>query len=209
MPLDPDSLNGRIRAVASRLVRFELGIVAISVLAGLVSARLLLPAIALASAFWLVRWLADGRLSVRTPGDWAIALLILMIPVTVWATPVPDVTRSQVYQLLLGMLLYYAVANWTTSSTRLRWIIGGMMLASLALVLLAPFTVHLQRAGPALALFEAFQRQLPPRLSDTINPNVLAGALVLLLAFVAGVLLFGWTQLRGPVRVLGEAPPCA
>jgi putative inorganic carbon (hco3(-)) transporter len=193
----------RARAFARRLARYELGVVTILVAAGLVESRLLLPAIILTSAFWVVRWLADGHLSVLTPGDWAILLLVLMIPVTLWATPFPDVTRAQVYQLALGILFYYAVANWVTSSIRLQWIIGGVMLASLGLVLLAPLTVHLDHAGSALTLFRAVQGQLPPSLSDTINPNVLAGTLVVLLPFVGGVLLFGWGQLSRPVRALG------
>jgi putative inorganic carbon (hco3(-)) transporter len=200
---DDRQLIDRTRAVARRLVRFELGVVAILVIASLVSSRLLLPAIILTSAFWLVRWLTDGRLSVLTPGDWAILLLVLMLPVTLWATPLPDVTRTQVYQLLLGILFYYAVANWATSSIRLQWIIGGFMVASLALVLLAPFTVYLKHGGPTLTLFDVFQRRLPPTLSDTINPNILAGTLVVLLSFVGGLLLFGWRELRWPARALG------
>jgi putative inorganic carbon (HCO3(-)) transporter len=204
-PSDEDrrGLIDHIRALARWLVRFELGIVTFLVIASLIALRLLLPAIILSSAFWPVRWLAHGRLSVRTPGDWAVLALVLMAPVTLWTTALPDVTRTLVYQLLLGILFYYAVANWTTSSIRLRRMIVGIMLASLALSLVAPFTVQLQFAGPALGTFQGFQRLLSPSLSETINPNILAGTLVVLLTFVVGVLLFGWRLLRWPVRLVG------
>ena len=102
--------GGRIRtAAAATTAAVELWLVALLVAAGIVSTRALLPGVILAAAFWPVRWLSTGRPSVRTPGDWAVALLVLMIPVTLWATALPEVTRPEVLRLLMGIALYYAI----------------------------------------------------------------------------------------------------
>ena len=101
--------------------------------------RLLPVALVVAACFWLVRWLAYGRPTVRTPGDWAIGLLVVMIPVTLWATALPEVTRPEVLRLLMGLALYYAVANWAGSTARLLLVAAGLAAAGLALAALAPF----------------------------------------------------------------------
>ena len=115
---------GRMRGLAAVLVGFEIWAVALCVAAGVLSTRALPVTLGVAVCFWVVRWLATGRLSVRTPGDWAIGLLLLMIPVTLWATELPDITRTRVLQFLTGVALYYTVVNWG----RLRWLALGQTL---------------------------------------------------------------------------------
>ena len=84
--------------------------------AGVLSTRALPIALGMVAFFWFVRWLATGRLSVRTPGDWPVALLALLVPVMLWATALPEITRPPVYRLLTGILLYYAVVNWAEAA---------------------------------------------------------------------------------------------
>ena len=146
-----------------------------------------------AAAFWPLRWLANGRLSVRTPADWGIAVLLLMIPVTLWATALPDTTLVQVYRLLTGIALYYVIANWAATPVRMVWIVAGLILAGLAFAGLAPFSVVWPTGKlpfiPA-ALFERFSVLL----ADSVHPNVLAGNLVILMPFALSALLFGLPQ---------------
>jgi hypothetical protein len=82
--------------IARRLASFELWAVALAVAASIASKRLLLPALVVTAHFWPIRWLAYRRLSVRTAGDWAASGLLLMIPVTLWATALPESTRTGV-----------------------------------------------------------------------------------------------------------------
>ena len=153
-------LRERIRTAAARLAAIELWPVALLVVAGIVSARALLAGVILSAAFWLVRWLATGRPTVRTPGDWAIALLLLMIPVTLWATALPEVTRPQVLRLLTGVALYYAAANWGSSIRRLHGLAIGLVAAGLTLAVLTPFLGGLPATGK-LSFIPTLAARLP------------------------------------------------
>lgn len=63
---------GLVRTMAVRLATFEIWPVALGVAAGAALTRALPVALALAGCFWIVRWVAYGRPSVHTPGDWGI-----------------------------------------------------------------------------------------------------------------------------------------
>ena len=180
----------RIRKIALRFVDLEIWVIALAVAASFVYTRFLPVAVGVAVAFWPVRWLAYGRISVRTPVDWSIALLLLTIPVTLWATALPETTLPQVYRLLTGIALYYAIANWASTTRRLYWIIAGLILTGLALAAIAPFSVIWPTGKlPFLpvGLFERFRMLV----SDSVHPNVLAGNLVILMPFALAATLFG------------------
>ena len=83
-----------VRKIAIHLTTLELPILALLTIGALGVERLLPVALLGAAFFWPVRWLAHGRLTVRTPGDWPVGLLVMMVPVTLWATALPEVTRS-------------------------------------------------------------------------------------------------------------------
>ena len=188
-------MRKRIQSTAALLASFEIWVVAPVVVASIASARALPIAVVVAGIFWAIRGLASGQLSVRTPADWGIALLVLMLPITLWATPLPDTTRPNVYRLLIGIALYYAIVNWTISRARVRRLMNGMVLGGLFLALSVPFTVH----SPASKL-----RFIPTSLyahfsllvSDTVDPNIIAGFLLILLPSAITILLFAWRHLH-------------
>ena len=194
-------MMAQARTTAASFATVEICAVALLVAAGTVSTRVLPYAVAIAVLFWPLRWLATGRLSVRTPGDWPVGLLLLLLPVTVWATALPDVTWPLVWRLALGVALYYAIANWARTVSRLR--VLGFALAGLGLLLAlsAPVTVQWFGAVKLLFIPEAIYRRLPLLLGDPIHPNVMAGALVLLLPLVLAPLLFDWRGLRWGERL--------
>ena len=193
---------GRIRAPAAVLAGLEIWAVALCAAAGVLSTRALPVALGVVALFWLVRWLTTGRLSIRTPGDWAIGLLLVMIPVTLWATALPDATRPQVYRFLIGLAVYYAVVNWAASFVRLRIIAAGVVAAGLLLALSAPVSVQWMAEGKLTFIPEAIYRRLPLLLSDPIHPNVMAGALALALPCALALPLFAWRSLRPWERAL-------
>jgi putative inorganic carbon (hco3(-)) transporter len=180
--------------IARRLASFELWVVALAVTASVASQRLLVPALAIAALFWPIRWLAFRRLSVRTSGDWAAGGLLLLIPVTLWATALPEITRAQVLQLLMGLALYYAAVNWTGERSRLGWLRAGLVAAGLGLALIAPFSTDL--LSGKFGFLQRGSAQLPRLLSETVNPNVMAGILIVLIPLALAVLLFSWRQSR-------------
>jgi putative inorganic carbon (HCO3(-)) transporter len=191
----------RIRALSSSLAQFEIWIVVSLVFVSLFWFSMLPVAIIIAAVFFLIRWTANGAPSIRTPGDWAILALALTLPVTLWVSLQPEVTRIQVYRLIIGIALYYAIANWKPSALRLSAILAGIALTALLLSFAAPFSVEwvtrkLNFISPII--YQRFSLVI----SDTIHPNVLAGNLVILFPVVLAPVFFGWRKLTWPERIL-------
>lgn len=190
----------QIRTLATQLASIEIWPVGLCVAASIISTRFVPLALGVAALFWLIRWLAYGTPTVRTPADAPVALLVLMLPVTLWITPLPEVTHPQVYRLLLGIALFYALINWSTTAARLRLLFSGFVLAGLALALGATITIDWVAWSQARAISDSrvpfiplsLYEHFPLLVSDTVNPNVMAGNLNLLLPFGLSILLFCW-----------------
>jgi putative inorganic carbon (hco3(-)) transporter len=157
-------------------------------------------AVLLPLVFGLLRGLAYGRLTRRSPADIPIGILVMMLPVTYWATALPAVTIPQIFRLLGGIGLYFAIVNWATGEDRLRWLVrgtaaGGFSLAIFSLVSVHWFTNKLPFIPASL------YRQFRLLVSDAIHPNVMAGSLVILLPVALAVMLFAWKSMKWPERI--------
>ena len=133
---------------------------------------------------WLLRWAGTGRPGARTPLDGPLLLLAVMIPVAVWASPLPEVTLPKLTGLILGLAAYRATVNAGRRRRGLRWatvffLILGLGMAVAGLVssawadkwpVLNPLLAHIPRLIQGLPGAEA-----------GINTNELGGALVLFL----------------------------
>jgi putative inorganic carbon (HCO3(-)) transporter len=189
-----------IRPLAARLAAIEVPILALLIIASIAVERLLPIALVLAAAFWPVRWLANGRPSVRTPGDWAAGVLVATIPVTLWATALPEITHPQVLRLLVGLAIFCAVANWANSAGRLLLVGAGLAAIGLALAIFAPFLSGL----PAISgLAPTSLNRTLQGLSNAVNPNVIAGALALLAPLAIALWIFPLPRRCLWARVLG------
>ena len=196
-----------IRNLAAKLASIEIWVVSAGVLLSILYPRALLGAVGIGIFFWFVRWLANGHFTVQTPVDEGILLLLLMIPVTLWATALPAKTYPQVYRLLTGVLLFYAIVNWTHTYYRLQWIVAGAILASFFLALFATISVEWVQEKllfiPA-SLYDRFNLLV----KDTVHRNVMAGNLIILFPISLGLLLFVWKELRGWNRLLLTLVTC-
>jgi putative inorganic carbon (HCO3(-)) transporter len=194
------------RDIAKRIIRLELvwlGLLAIFILfpnGDNVAALLGLPAL------WVVRRVARGRFVPRTPLDWAIALILLMLLVSLFATPDINISLRHVCGLLFGIALYYAIVEWASTSRRFdravyACALGGMALAAFGLVATnwADKFPMLTRFGSKLPVL---MRGLPG-LGGGVNPNELAGSLVWVLPLQLAVL--GWSAYRRSGRHAGPA----
>jgi putative inorganic carbon (HCO3(-)) transporter len=193
-----------IRKVAAYLAEIEIWPVGLAVLASMAATRLLPVAIGVALAFWLIRWVACGRPGVRTPADWGIALLLLMAPVALWVSNYPEKTVPQVYRLLTGIALYYAVVNWASTTGRVRLLVFAVISAGLFLALSAPASVE-WAAGKLAFIPATVYNRFILLVSDTIHPNVLAGNIVILLPFALALILFAWRSLTWLYRLAAAA----
>jgi len=176
-------------------LRIEIFIVAGVIGASMVFTRLLPYALAVTALFWALRWIGSGSPSKRTPADWAIALIVVMGLVTLWATALPDITHPQVYRLLLGIGFYFAIVNWTNSKSRLRFLILTLALAGSALALFGLFSVQ-WTTNKVPFMPDLFYDYIPTLVSDIIHRNVMAGTLDILIPLVIALPLFAWRELK-------------
>ena len=190
-----------IQKTASHLARFEIWSVAFFVAASMAWPRLLPAALGVGIIFWIIRYIAYHRLSIRTPIDGSAVVLFLTILVTLYFTALPELSNQQSLRLLTGMILFYAIVNWTSTEKDLRLLITGTAFTGLLLSLAAPFSV--QWAVDKLSflpnsLYERFTQIF----SDVVHPNVLAGVLILILPITASWLLYTWREMNWLNRIL-------
>jgi putative inorganic carbon (HCO3(-)) transporter len=115
----------------------------------------------------------------RAPLAGPVALLLVQVGVSLWATARPDQTWIEICQLFSGLVACYAVFQWTRDVGRLWWAVAALIGAGLGLALVAPVGVDWVRQGGFLP--PSLYRFFPQLLSDSVHPNVMAGALVTLL----------------------------
>ena len=190
-----------LRQTGEWLLSHEIWINGFVVAASILMVGILPWAVAIGIGFFVLRWMLNGNPSRRTPADFGVGLMALMLPVTLWVTPSPAVTRVQVYRLLTGFLLFYSFVNWTKDRGRLRWGLWGIILVGLAITVGALFGV--EWVGEKIPLIPAgIYERFSTTLADTANPNVLAGSLVIILPFAPGILLFSWDALPWRERAI-------
>lgn len=152
---------------------------------------------------WLLRWLGRGRLSVRTPIDWPVCVLLLIIPVTLYATTNPSLTFVSISRLLAGLALVYGLANWIQCGAQVTLLTLGLIWIGLGLALVAPVSVGWFANIKAFVIPAHVYSLFPTLAGDTIHPNMMAGALVMLLPFPLTFLIFDASNLPS---VVGTAP---
>lgn len=190
-----------LRRIATFCASLEIWFVSLAVGASMVSTLLLLPSVAIICLFWIIRWIAFGTLSKRTPADWAILGLILTIPVTLWATVSTDSTITQVLRLLSGIGLYYAIVNWTRTKRELTLL--GLGSALLGIFLSAVGLLAVEWTTGKLPFISSSVYQMLPKLNvDPIHRNVMAGVLVIIMPFSLASVVFSWRSLNKLQQIL-------
>ena len=192
---------GRLRAWTRILADKEIWLVGGLVLASAVYERLLPVCIVVGVAFWAIRWLGYQHLSRRTSADWSILVVVLALPVTIVVTAMPDVSKPQIYRLLSGVLLYYAIINWVVSGKRLQLATLSLLLVGIFLSLYALVSVE-WAVSKWFNLVEVMYQWVTPWVSDTVNPNVMAGNLILILPLAIGGVFANWGKTSSLYRII-------
>ncbi len=191
-----------LQKIAQFLSAIEIWIVSILIGISFLSTRTLPWVVFVIGVFWLIRWVGMRRLTRRTPLDLPIVLLILMIPVTMWVTMLPDISSIQVFRLLSGIGLFYTIINWTNSEKRQRLLVNGLLTAGIGLCFFALFSVDwVGRSKIPLIPLELYSR-FHVLVSDSVHPNVMAGTLLILFPVAFMALIFSWKDLRWYERLL-------
>ena len=147
---------------------------------------------------------AYGYLTLRTPADWGIALLCLAMLVSVYTSPILDKTIPQIWRVISGIALFYAIVNWGNTHNRIRLMFTGFSAAGLGLALIAPVSV-VWGFDKVTFIPEYLYKNFTLLVSDSANPSVMAGSLVLLLPFPLSMLLFRWRKINNYERFLSAA----
>ena len=141
---------------------------------------------------WLIRWVARGHITVRTPVDVPIVGLLVMIPVALYASV--DLAKSWIilYQVIAGMALFYGLVNALRLEKDVWRMAFLLVLGGGGLALIAPLGTTWR--GNKLLNLPAILSRVPRVLPDVIHYNVLAGALVLIIPIGFSLLLrSGWS----------------
>ena len=184
-----------IRSLARKIAALEFWVVGILLFASLIWTDLLALAVFIGVAYWFVRWAAFGKISLRTPADWGIAILVLMAVVSLAITPMPEKSTPQVLRLISGIVIFYAIVNWGISNQRNRIILAILALSGISLALYALISVEWAALKLPILPIQVY-RWFSVLVSDAVHPNVMAGTLVLLAPIMLAVALFNrWSSL--------------
>ena len=222
-----------LRRIARRIASLELWIVALGVAPVLIfdawmPTWLIVLVLASIPGLWLVRWIGHGTPIRPTPLDVPILVLLMMVPVGVWAAAAGSPALPEVYRIVLGVALFYAVVGTLTSARGLRWV-AGLLLPAIAILSLVALLGTLWAGGklPLQQLGTVYQ-SVPTLIQPFWNPagfsaNIVGGILAVLLpvtiayalgagrwwlksawaiAFLAGGLVLALTQSRGAIVAL-------
>lgn len=187
-------MEAGLRRFCLWLADHEIWLVGLFAAAGVLSSRMLILAVGLGGCYWLIRKVARGHFTVRSPLDLALIPMLLMLPLTIMVTALPDQTVPQVFRVLLGVALYYALVNWANTLQRLNGYANGLVFVGFGLALVAPISV--KWFTHKLPFMPGNLYEVPLLLSDPIHPNVMAGSLVLILPLMLAFLVYRWHSIR-------------
>lgn len=193
-----------LRLLLVRGLSGELYLIAALVGLSIASARFLPVAAWGGLAFFLLRFVQrrlfhqSARHSPWLTADPFVALLILTLGLSVLITAFPDNTIPQVLRTFTGIALFYAIINWANERNRiarLRLITIALCGVLSAMALAGPFIVEWQE-GKFLIIPNTVYANFRLLVSDSVNPNVLAGALIIFMSLPLANLLFFFAKDR-------------
>lgn len=166
------------------------------------SASLLLTIAALIALpfLWLARWVAGRPVSIRTPLNWPLLLLLITLAPAVLVSPRPDLSLPKATTFLLGTGVFFALVNcdrrWRRPDVGAAAItIAGAAAAGLALL-------GTNWVEGKILFLERYTSRLPSGiallLGGGFEASVVGGAMALLLPVAASYALLCWRQGRRP-----------
>jgi len=192
-----------LKRLARWVVRFELPILLI------LAHFFIFPTTARSLGFlgiplvWIARKIAHGRFVRRTPLDWAIALLLLMVLVSLYATYSVAISLPRIAGVLLGVAIYYAVVEAVQSRQALVWacaiyLVAGVGVAGLAVVGMEKISKN-PILGQAVSRLPRLVRGLSEN-PEGLHPNIVAGTLLWFIPLGLILAIWLWQSRAGGLR---------
>lgn len=157
-------------------------------------------AVAIAATYLVAHWRFGKRLP-TTPANVSLGILACIVLVNSLISVRPAVTFPAAMQILIGIGLLFSISHWTTRVEHLR--LAPVVLAAIGILLvaIAPFTVDW--ITDKYGLFPShFYSLLLPITQKVIHPNIIAGAVAVLLVTLIVFQRFAWRSLPVSERSL-------
>ncbi|MGH2535765.1 MAG: O-antigen ligase family protein [Candidatus Promineifilaceae bacterium] len=160
---------------------------------------------------WAIRWLRIGYPSQRTPFDIPLLIFLLTAAFGVWSAFDRPEAMEKFWQIVGGILIYYALANWSLGRDRLALIDQAWLLAVLGAGLAGYFFLtNLWSASPAkIAAVQAagvwIETHVPRLPGHQLNPNVAGGMMAVLIPFAAAVFALSIRGRKGGATALAAS----
>ena len=151
---------------------------------------------------WLLRWYVTGHPGISTPLDISILLLLVMVPVAVWASALPELSLPKLTGLILGVATFRVVVHTGRRPPYLAWVVVAFLLVGVALAMLGlvgtDWTNKVSALRPFLVGIPRLITWLPGAEAG-IHANELGGTLILFLPVSLAL-----TQIRGLGRPVAD-----
>lgn len=193
-----DSGSNLLRRVLVWVADHELWLLALAtpplVFPEVVPRHLVIAALVYLAGLWVCRWLARGRISVRTPMDIPILGLLAMLPLSLYASVNLSMSLPKLTGVLLGVAVYYAVVNTAQSARDIRRVTFLLVLGGSVVTLVGLLGTDWTGKFPSLgAIYERLPRvitRLPKvHTEGAIHPNELGGTMALFVPFLVSLAL--------------------
>ena len=164
-------------------------------------------ALALLAALWLFRWMVRGEPWPVSPLNAALLPFLLVIPFAILVSAFPEVTGPAAVRLVLGLAAFRAAAFFVRNERTLDVALVAFCLLGLGLAVVGVLAVQWPRKSTVLGeitgriprLIETFPEDQGTR---GVNPNHLAGAILLYLPLGMGLMVRAWRRSPALVRFL-------
>jgi len=183
--------------IARRLNELEIACLLAAMPFLLFPSTLSVPALLILLLPWLARWRTIGHPTVRTPMDIPILCILLMLPVSLWASALPEVSLPKLLGIILGVAFFYGVVN-SAQSARGVWgwaallVTIGVGISCLSLVGTDWIARKVLPLGPIYERLPRLIHNVTSSPGGGFHPNEVGGALALVLPLSLATCLVVW-----------------
>ena len=186
-----------MRIVAQRLSELQIVCLLVATPFLLFPSTLSVPALLLLLLPWLARWRTIGRPTLRTPMDIPILCMLIMLPVSLWVSAMPEVSLPKLLGIILGVAFFYGVVN-SAKSAKGVWVWTALLLTfglGISCLSLVGTDWFAHKVLPLNPIYERLPRLIHNVTSSPgggFHPNQVGGALALLLPLSLTTCLAVW-----------------
>ena len=142
---------------------------------------------------WLVRWVARGHVTVHTPMDIPILGLVVMLPVSLYASVDLQLSLPKLTGIILGVATFYGIVN-TVQTKKDIWLITSLfLLGGVGVSVLSLVGTDWAAKFPTLASIYKHLPQLIRGVTRSpgggFHPNEVGGTLILFIPLALSLLL--------------------